>query len=174
VWAQFESHDDGRRVLAERPSIDSAHVDLDALARLPDGTLGREYVRFLQDNGITPDVFKAPEGVDPRAAFLVKRIRQTHDLWHVITGYAPDVRGEVLLQAFTYAQVGTPSSAIIAVFGALRSAVRGKNPAILCDVRRALHRGRRAKAFAPIYWEKHWTDTVAALQSKLDCLPIAA
>ena len=40
---------------------------------------------------------------DPRAAYLAQRMRQTHDIWHVLTGYATDVAGEVQLQAFTLA-----------------------------------------------------------------------
>ena len=31
---------------------------LDALRAMPDGTLGREYMRFLDGNGITPDAFE--------------------------------------------------------------------------------------------------------------------
>ncbi|KAF0303776.1 Ubiquinone biosynthesis protein COQ4, mitochondrial [Amphibalanus amphitrite] len=32
----------------DRPVINSGTVDLAALSRLPDGTLGREYIRFLE------------------------------------------------------------------------------------------------------------------------------
>ena len=172
VWAQFEASDDGRRILDEQPSIDSRHVDLGALEALPDGTLGREYVRFLRDNAITPDVFKAPEGIDPRAAYLAKRLRQTHDLWHVIAGYAPDLRGEVLLQAFTFAQVGVPSAGIIALFGAVRGSLR-LGPSFLVEVARAFRRGRRAEHFAPMLWESHWADSVESLREMLAC-PLAA
>src|SRR5690349_20408845 len=56
---RFSATEEGRRFLEERPRIDRAHVDFDALRRLPDGTLGREYTRFLDDNGITPDAFEA-------------------------------------------------------------------------------------------------------------------
>src|SRR5688500_15622953 len=39
----------GAELLAQRRRIDRTHVDYDALERLPDGTLGREYTRFLRD-----------------------------------------------------------------------------------------------------------------------------
>ena len=84
--------EEGRRFFAERPRIDRTHVDFDGLRKLPDGTLGREYTRFLDENGITPDAFEElPRVGDPRAAWLMLRLRQTHDLWHVLTGYRPDV-----------------------------------------------------------------------------------
>jgi Coenzyme Q (ubiquinone) biosynthesis protein Coq4 len=62
----------GRRILEERPTIDSKNVDFDALRRLPDGTLGREYLRFLDDNGITPDVFEKPDISDARVAYVMQ------------------------------------------------------------------------------------------------------
>ena len=33
-----------------------------------------------------------------------KRMRDQHDLWHVLTGYGRDTFGEDFLLAFTYAQ----------------------------------------------------------------------
>jgi ubiquinone biosynthesis protein COQ4 len=168
VWSRFESDPDGARVLADRPAIDSAHVDLDALEGLPDGTLGREYVRFLRTNNLTLDVFRAPEGVEPRAAYLMQRMRQTHDIWHVVTGYSPDIPGEILLQAFTYAQARVPSSALIALFGTARMTLRC-GPAFLKRVAAALRQGRRAKFLGPTYWEEHWAEPVESIRARLDC-----
>jgi ubiquinone biosynthesis protein Coq4 len=34
-----------------------------------------------------------------------QRTRQTHDLWHVLTGLGTDIPGEIALQAFTYEQL---------------------------------------------------------------------
>jgi ubiquinone biosynthesis protein COQ4 len=173
VWARFEGDPEGARVLAERPEIDSAHVDIDALERLPDGTLGREYARFIKGNGLSLDVFRAPVGVDPRAAYLMQRMRQTHDLWHVITGYSPDVRGEVLLQAFTYAQARIPSAAMIALFGTVRITLR-VGPSFLKETALALRRGRRAKFFGPLYWEALWSEPVESLRARLECPALAS
>ena len=112
---------EGREMLANLKRIDRDHVDFDALRKLPDGTLGREYTRFLDDHGITPDAFFAlPDVGDLRVARLMLRFRQTHDLWHVLTGYEPDVAGELLLQAFMYAQTRSPGSLLLIVFGTLR------------------------------------------------------
>lgn len=168
VWARFESHPEGARVLADRPAIDSVHVDLDALERLPEGTIGREYVRFLRSNGLTLDVFRAPTGVDPRAAYVAQRLRQTHDIWHVITGYAPDVPGEILLQAFTFAQARIPSAALIALFGTVRITLK-RGPAFLKQAAAALRRGRRAKFLGPMYWEEHWAEPLEEVRARLGC-----
>jgi ubiquinone biosynthesis protein COQ4 len=158
----------GAALLAEQPRIDRSHVDFDALRRLPDGTLGREYTRFLDDNGISPDAFAAiPDVGDPRAAYLMLRMRQTHDLWHVLTGYAPDIRGEILLQAFTYAQTGAPASLLIAVFGSARWGFGWRGQ--MAAMRKAFARGKRAHFLALVRWEEHWATPVEELRTKLEC-----
>jgi ubiquinone biosynthesis protein COQ4 len=167
-WTLFERDPVGATILAERPAIDSQHVDLDALAKLPDGTLGREYARFIRDNGLTMDVFYPTPGVDPHAAYMSQRYRQTHDVWHVVLGYRPDVEGEVLLQAFTFAQLGLPNSGLIAFFGGVMRAARGQ-PAILGKLVAAYRAGRRAKGLGPVYWEKHWEEPVAQLRERFGC-----
>lgn len=163
----------GRELLAQQPRIDRHHVDFEALKALPDGTLGREYVRFLDDNGITPDAFEqAPDLDDPRVAYVMQRMRQTHDLWHVLTGYTPDVRGEILLQAFTYAQTKAPSALIITLFGTLRWAFAwpGQREAL----REAFMRGRRTGFLPTFRWEDHWATPVAELRALLACPPAAS
>jgi ubiquinone biosynthesis protein COQ4 len=157
----------GLELLAEQPRIDRAHVDFDALERLPDGTLGREYVRFLTTNGITPEAFESvPDLGDPRAAYVMLRIRQTHDLWHVLTGYTPDVRGEILLQAFTYAQLRSPSAFLITLFGSLRWAVGWRGQ--LAQLRTAYRRGKRTQFLVTFQWEKYWSTPVRELQAMLN------
>ncbi|MCW5833843.1 MAG: hypothetical protein KIS78_15675 [Labilithrix sp.] len=160
--------EEGRRLFAERPRIDRAHVDFDALRRLPDGTLGREYTRFLDDNGITPDAFQELPAVDDeRAAAIILRMRQTHDLWHVLTGYTPDVRGELLLQAFTYAQVRIPSALVLVVFGTLRWMKLDR--AYFAALREAYRRGAAASYLPTFRWEEHWETPVSELRAMLRC-----
>jgi len=167
MLASLEADPETRRLLEERPRIDTAHVDVAALERLPDGTLGREYARFLKDNHITPDVFKLPDIGDERLAYVMMRIRQTHDLWHVLTGYAPDVTGEVLLQAFTFAQLRAPSAFAIAAMGTLRFGWR--TPGFFRRLRAAVRGGKATKKLAAFRWEDRWAEPVDRLRQELTC-----
>ena len=45
----------GRRVLREKPRITSETLDIEKLRHLPENTLGREYVRWLEIEGVSPD-----------------------------------------------------------------------------------------------------------------------
>jgi ubiquinone biosynthesis protein COQ4 len=46
---------EGRKILKHRPRINSNTIDLEQLARYPDGTFGRAYVTWLDRCGVTPD-----------------------------------------------------------------------------------------------------------------------
>lgn len=83
----------GRRLLAERPRI-SAQL-LQRSRTLPDGTLGREYARYMDAHGFNPDGRKPVRFIkDEELAWVVQRYREVHDFWHVIAGLPPTVLGE--------------------------------------------------------------------------------
>lgn len=103
----------GPALVHDRPVISSKTVDFDALRKLPPSTLGGAYMRYLDDNKLDPDLFKPPPGLPEVPRWIVTRIRQTHDVWHALTGYGPDVPGELALQAFTYGQLGMPSALLL-------------------------------------------------------------
>jgi ubiquinone biosynthesis protein COQ4 len=169
--AQFFADPDGARLYAERRKIDSRTVKLDELLALPEDTLGHAYAAFLRSHGLTPEVFDAePEGVsDPRLAYVILRARQTHDLWHVVTGCETDPAGEVALQAFVYAQVHTPGNGILAVMGALRAA--RTSPRVFRDVVALFRTGARANPMPAFAWEDHWATPLARVRAMLG-LPV--
>ena len=167
----FES-DVGRRLYAEHRTIDSRTIDLDALAALPEGTLGHAYAMFLRSRGLTPAVFDAPptEVNDPRMQYVVQRLRQTHDLWHVVTGHDTDPASEVALQAFTFAQVRAPSSGILAALGTIRAMVqlpRGEKSRVPKSVLASLLLGLRANPLPVFAWEEHWSTPLAKVRELL-------
>jgi ubiquinone biosynthesis protein Coq4 len=98
-------------------------ITLEALRQLPQGTLGREVARFLDDNGFNP--FNSGDWV-----------QRTHDVWHVLTGLSPSPEHELILQAFTRVQVFRPSSAILVIAGLLTSKCNFKD--IIQGLKRAI------------------------------------
>jgi ubiquinone biosynthesis protein COQ4 len=157
----------GRLLYEQRRTLDSTTVDLDALGRLPEGTLGRAYADFMRSRGITPEIFDGTpaEVADPRIAYAIQRIRQTHDLWHVVTGYETDPLGEIVLQAFMFAQVRAPSSGLLAVAGTLRG-LRAR-PGLPREVIAGYRRGRRAEPMPMFLWEDHWETPLATVRELL-------
>src|SRR5438876_7065928 len=52
-------HPRGARALAEGPRV--GEIDLDALAKLPEGTLGRVFADHMIGNGLDPKAIPVPE-----------------------------------------------------------------------------------------------------------------
>jgi ubiquinone biosynthesis protein COQ4 len=169
LLARITMDDRGARLLRERPSIDTTHVDFDRLRALPADTLGGAYVRYLDANALDPDLFQAPPGLPEVPSYIAKRMRQVHDLWHVLTGYDTDVSGEVALQAFTWAQTDSPSSAILAVGGLLRFG--RENPGLFRRVVDGYRRGRKADFLAPLWLEEMWDRPLDEVRRELGIVP---
>jgi ubiquinone biosynthesis protein Coq4 len=148
----------------EDRTLDARTLDFDKLAALPEGTLGHAYVQFMRDRGITPEIFTC-EGKLTREAYMIKRMRQTHDLWHTVTGVDTDVAGELELQAFTLAQVWAPSMFIVVVIGALRALFT--LPRAVPGIVRGFFRGLFARPLAPTPWEDLWSTPLAHVRTVL-------
>ena len=162
----FQDDPEGAFLLRHRPAIDSNHVDYGALRAMPEDTLGGAYVRFLDERGLSPDIFQAPPGMPEDMGYVVQRMRQTHDLWHVVTGCRTDVPGEVELQAFYFGQLFAPLPFVLALFGLLKHS--WKNPSIPRRVIQGFWRGRRAKRLATVHWERRWDMRLMDVRSELE------
>ena len=165
----------GLRLLTERPTLQGHELDLEALARLPEGSLGNAFARYFRDNGISP--FVTTFAVESDLDYLGKRYRETHDLFHVITGYATDGVGEMELQAFMCGNLGIPSAALVLAFTtpsmaksmAEQSGVQGVR-GYFARLRAAYHRGRRSRELLSVPYEQLWDQPVASLSEQL-CAP---
>lgn len=81
-------------------------IRLEALGNLPDGTLGRVFADHCRGRGIDPNLVQIPP--DDEVGWMLNHVYQTHDIWHVVTGWGNDLEGEVGLGAFYAAQLGSP------------------------------------------------------------------
>lgn len=121
--------------------------DLARLRTLPDGTLGREYARFLDANGIEPlvisDAIKERYRENPYAL----RYTTTHDLHHVLTGFDAGLAGEAGVVAFNVGQGSAPIGRAalwwVRFFYALISPTQARR--LWHDIRVGLAMGRTAK-----------------------------
>ena len=116
-YRRFITLPEGRALLAERPSLFDTLSDRDALQRMPADSFARAYLSFTEASAITPEELAeaddqakgyfppVEEEVDPDAEFLGLRIRDMHDLWHVLTGYGTDEAGEAANLSFTLSQL---------------------------------------------------------------------
>ncbi len=100
------------------------------LARFQPGTVGAAYRGFREARGFTADglaelerevvpFIDAPHPV----VWYSRRLRDIHDIWHVLTGYGTDALGEACVVAFSYGQTRNLGFAFIG-WGAAREIQR--------------------------------------------------
>lgn len=82
-------------------------IDLEALEALPPGTLGHVFAAHCRAASLDPNLVHVPP--DDRVGWLLNHLYQTHDIWHVVTGWGNDLPGEVGLGAFYAAQLRSPT-----------------------------------------------------------------
>ena len=148
----------GRRLLATRPDLVPLLKDRDALRKLPEGSVGRAYLAFVESEGISADGILAAdaegrtgkEGLPEDLVYLHQRMRDTHDLWHAITGYRGDVLGEAALLGFTLAQSWNAGIALIVGVGFVKAAGSKEARKLIVE---GYRRGRSARWFPEQEWE---------------------
>ncbi|KXS17770.1 Coq4-domain-containing protein [Gonapodya prolifera JEL478] len=158
----------GRRILREKPVVDSATVDLDALRQLPNGTFGREYVRWLDAEGVGPDSREPVKYVDDAVlAYVMQRYRQVHDFWHVVTGMSVSVEAELAVKWWEFAHHGMPVALLSGVFGPLRLTAQQRERLLTVYVPWALRNAGRGKYPMNVYYEEKWEMPLEELRKEL-------
>lgn len=123
---RFLGSADGRARYSERRYLPPLLDDHETLRKLPEGSVGRAYVDFMEREGLSAqglvDEFEKYRGgkadFDDDLSWFGNRLRDTHDLFHVLTGYGRDALGEDALLAFSHSQHGGFGIMFIAIIGA--------------------------------------------------------
>lgn len=106
TFARFQASAMGRAILADRRVLLNTLNDRAALSQLPDGSMGRAYFTFMERESLTADglvtaaVDWENEPVSDDVKLFRERMRDAHDLTHILTGYGRDGLGEMCLLAF--------------------------------------------------------------------------
>ncbi len=117
---------EGGQLAYRREEIATLLSDRAWLASLPADSLGRAYLAHVEANNISAEGLIAVssqvmKGVEHPVAWFGRRIRDVHDLWHVLAGYGTDGLGEACLVAFSWPQTKGLGWAFIAAGAALKS-----------------------------------------------------
>lgn len=118
----------------------------------PKGSVGNEYFKLFPPNHLLKTNLKriSSRGKEHKEwierqhpySWMARRYRDTHDIWHVLTGFPPDDMGEMRLAMFTFAQTGAINWFMLA-FGFLTvNGISLKNIRIMLE---AYNIGKRAK-----------------------------
>ena len=154
----------------------SPNPDRNYLASLPEGTLGREFERYLADNNLDANLLRESAFIEAHrqrgeeVGYLAERGFQLHDLFHVLTGYDTTPLGEVRVVSFTVAQVPAPYPAMIIASRPLQMVLYKPEllPAVMDAITDGWTLGRRAKSLIDVHWEEYWERSLFELREEYD------
>jgi ubiquinone biosynthesis protein Coq4 len=160
---QVRAHPHGRNIIRDKPDLMALLRDEAYLASLPAGTLGHAYRCFLALNRLDADVFDEAKVVRPHAEarnwhedyyYFLMRCNAMHDLSHVVTGYGPDLAGEITGIGFQCGQMEPAGPLEKLGYAAAVSLPGGSLRHKLRVFRQAVERGRRADKLTAAPWEQ--------------------
>jgi ubiquinone biosynthesis protein COQ4 len=123
TFRRFAASATGAAILRERRILLATLQNRAAMAGHPAGSFARAYMNFMDGQNLTAaGLVEASESweqdvVPPEMNLMRERMRDAHDLTHVLTGYGRDPLGEMCLLAFMYAHTRNLGMAMIVVMG---------------------------------------------------------
>lgn len=141
----------GQAIRKSEPSLVAILDDHEALRKLPEGSLAHVYCDFMEREGLSAQGLvdeldkNRPADMywDDQVSWYFNRMRDTHDLLHVLTGFGRDALGEQCVLAFTYGQQPSPAHLFLGYAGAyeIKKRLKSKAP-IFGAVRQAQKMGK--------------------------------
>jgi ubiquinone biosynthesis protein COQ4 len=175
--AAFRATVAGRDLLKRRPDLRALCRDRAALQKCPPGSLGLLYAEFMIIHGLQEQVYfgVAIEEVkqfadDAAREWFHIRIDATHDVRHVLTGYGPDVLGEICLLSFRFAQTRHAGFLTMLLLGLLNLMFTSR-AAVIGPALEAYQRGRRAELLDLLPWENGLAQSLASHRAALGITP---
>jgi ubiquinone biosynthesis protein COQ4 len=156
----------GARSLETKPRMRIVPAEL---RKLPAGSFGRTYIDFMDANGLrAEDLPTRPS--DTEADFVRAHLFETHDIWHVVTGFGTDLAGELGLQAFYLAQLPARLSPLLLGIGMANTLVYGFADRVprMDAIAHGWQLGKQARPFFGRAWSDMWARPIAELRAELN------
>ncbi len=147
--------------------------DLDRLLAYPPDSLGYIYAATMQKSGFDPNLHIGMTA-ETDAKYVELRLSQTHDLWHIITGFDTSPIGEIGLQAVHLAQFPYPLATMLLANSLMASTLfaPAELPELLRSISRGWQMGETARSLFAQKWEEGWEKPLVKWQSELNIVPI--
>jgi ubiquinone biosynthesis protein COQ4 len=152
--------------------IPPAH-DLNKLLAYPRNSLGYIYAVAMKKSGFDPNLHAGmPAKSD--AQYVELRLSQTHDIWHILTGFDTSVIGEIGLQAMHLPQFPYPLATMLIANALMSSTLFAPKelPQLLEAIAQGWQMGQVAKPLFAQRWEEAWEKPLAQWQAELNIQPI--
>ena len=166
----------GGRLAFERKEFADRLMDDAWLDSFAPGTVGAAYREFIRTEQLSAEglaeISRQSGGeieVQHPYAWMGRRTRDVHDVWHILSGYHRDALGESCLVAFSYAQTKGLGWALIGVGAALRS--RGGDHPYVRAIWQGYKRGKAAAWLLGEDYEALFAETLDGARQRLNITP---
>ncbi|MEH6567777.1 MAG: Coq4 family protein [Halioglobus sp.] len=146
----------------------SGPIIVEELEGLEYGTVGQVFAEHCRNRGINPNLINIP--LEEESDWLLNHLFQSHDIWHVVTGWANDEVGEVGLAGFYCGQLRSPPFFIFLFALIMLKKVLRKDEQIdqyisaFCTGYRS---GCSAQCLFGIDWTQHWAVPLKEMRRSL-------
>lgn len=164
----------GARLAYQRVELNEKLNDPAWLAQFGPGTVGAAYRDFMAEENLSAEGL-AEQSRQVRAeieapnlyAWYGRRIRDIHDIWHVLTGYGRDALGEACVVSFSHAQTRSLGFLFIGL-GAANEIRRGaRSVPSRKAVAEAWRHGRKAQWLPAQDYEALFAEPLEAARARL-------
>ena len=176
IVTEFGHRQDMIRLLRERPEINHDTVDFEALRALPPDTFGGAYARHLHAHDLDVATLKSSSFLtEPTEAYISRRLRQSHDVWHALLGLGVEGHEEVLVHAFTLGQLRLPVSVAVVALGGIKHIVLERRwQTLRHELLEAYRLGQDCGFLLAAVWEEQWGDSMEEVRQRYGIRPIGA
>lgn len=176
LFNRFKKSAMGRQILAERRDLHAILADTDRLTAMPAGSLGRTVGEwFIRENIGAEGLAQASQAaseklgrkdvpISDEGRILGSRIRALHDVFHVVTGYDRDMRGEIAVLSFTAAQTRNSGIAYMVWRSLWRNGWNSESGRL---IRQGFRRGLRANWLVDADWEALLEQPIDSVREQL-------
>ncbi|MEB3355808.1 MAG: Coq4 family protein [Synechococcales bacterium] len=149
--------------------------DLDKLLTYPQNSLGYQFAATMRNKGFDPNLHKDMTA-ETDARYVELRLSQTHDIWHVVTGFDTSVIGEIGLQALHLPQFPYPLGTMLLANSLMSSTLLTPEylPLLLEAIAQGFQMGKAAKPLFAQKWEEGWRKPLTQWRQELNVVPVSA
>lgn len=152
-----------QEIRRKEPSLMKLLDDHETLRKMPKGSLAHVYCDFMEREGLSAhglvDELDKNRPLDfyweDQMTWYFNRMRDTHDLMHILSGFGRDALGEQCVLAFTYSQQPSPAHLFLGYAGAVEIA---KRKTVKVPVFRAVREAQKMGKACPRLIEMWITD----------------
>ena len=145
-----------------------APIALEVLETLPPSSLGYIYSRHMRRQELSPASVIDASPITSSHEYIFHRVRETHDIIHVLTGFGIDAAGELGIQGFILAQIRSPL-AVFFIFGGILATMKNQLPLdkLLKSLARGFELGLQAQCVIACKLEDGWDRPLVDWQQEL-------